>query len=630
MAKVRDITVKLVLDPSGAITGIKTADGAVAGFESHVEDAGKKVTLFGGTMNKVFAIGVTAAAAAATAAMVRFGRDGIRFLSDSVRLAGIQDIAEKKLEQALANLGEEALAQAPSLKQLASDLQRVSNFGDESIITAQAMLLSFREAAGPEGVKKLSQPLLDLAAGMAKTSGETIDLNTAASTLGRALTQGAGALTRYGISLTDVQKAQFDTATEMEKVNLLVEILGDNFGGLAAAMVDPARQAENAWGDLKEKLGRELLPTWRELQQEFIYFAQSDDVAELARQLGAHIAEGLQKISRWVQTNQGLILSFFEDAGTSVGLFAEGLVRVYRGMLFIRAGMTANAQYWADWLNSGSSAALSLEDAMKQLSDTQDEFWNKPKPTPAGGGTGGGTGLTDDDIAKLERQKTITQAIWEDVIRSAEAMRLESVHLGQDLMNQDDLELGIHQFDLLEDEILEVGEAFDIAGDRLKESFGTAALSMVSAFGEGIGTALMSNVPIIEAVSDAMRGAVADILDSIAAQWAGIAVASVLVNPIKAARFAVGAGLMKAAASKIRRGGSGSSSASVGSYASSYSGSSVRNAISATGTTARSDRGPVQSEVSGFLEADVQFALSGEDLLASIDRTQTRLDYVRG
>ena len=165
---------------------------------------------------------------------------GIRLLSESVKLAGIQQIADRKLEQALRNTGDASTESAERLKRLARELQSVSNFGDEAIITAQAMLLSFKEVGGAQGAELLTSRLADMAAGVAKATGETSDLNQMALLLGRALTTGSGALTRVGVSLSDAEKAAFDAAQGLERVAILGNIIDSNFKGLAEAKIGRA------------------------------------------------------------------------------------------------------------------------------------------------------------------------------------------------------------------------------------------------------------------------------------------------------------------------------------------------------------------------------------------------------
>ena len=186
----KKVEVILEFDSKGAVTKIRDAEGRFMAMSKGADKAAVSA--------KRLSIGLGQIALAAVS-LVSI-REGFQLVSEAVELAGVQQIAERKLEQALINTGDASEESANQLKKLASEVQNVSNFGDEAIITAQAMLLSFREVGGAQGAAMLTPVLADLAAGMANVSGETVDLNQAAAAIGKVFTGGAGALTRYGIS----------------------------------------------------------------------------------------------------------------------------------------------------------------------------------------------------------------------------------------------------------------------------------------------------------------------------------------------------------------------------------------------------------------------------------------------
>lgn len=283
------VVVDLVIDSTGAVRGVRTADGEVRKFE---RTAGRTAGRLQQGWKRL--VGTFAGVTAGIMAM----RRGFRLLSESVRLAGIQQIAERKLEQALRNTGDASAESANQLKDLAKEIQRVSNFGDEAVITAQALLLSFKEVGGAQGAELLTHNLADTAAGLAKVTGEAVDLNTVAQAVGRALTQGAGALSRYGVSMTEAEKASFNAAEGIDKVIQLSEILDNNFKGLAEATVDPFKQMENAIGDAKEALGTELRAELEKMARGFTSFLQSDGFLEWIKSVGRETANVIRFFGR--------------------------------------------------------------------------------------------------------------------------------------------------------------------------------------------------------------------------------------------------------------------------------------------------------------------------------------------
>lgn len=286
------------LNSRGAIDGASKTRRATRQIGEDADKAKKKFGGLSGAIGK-FVAGL----AIAQTAMAALGA-GFRLLSESVKLAGIQQIAERRLEQALRNLGPAALeasgglAEAKrELQELAAETQTRSNFGDELIMQAQSVLLSFREVSGPQGVKLLTQGLVDLAAYAEKAGKPIDDLNQVAMLMGRALTQGAGALTRVGVSLSEQQKAAFSAAEGLDRVRLLQEIIADNAGGLAEATVDPFRQMENAIGDVKEALGTELRGALEDLAAQVTAIAQDEGFLAMVRAIGTGVADTTRTVT---------------------------------------------------------------------------------------------------------------------------------------------------------------------------------------------------------------------------------------------------------------------------------------------------------------------------------------------
>lgn len=166
----------------------------------------------------------------------------------------------------------EIVRQTQALREQAHALQQVTTFGDERIISAQAMLSTF--ALEADAIAKVTPRLLDMAAASEKATGSQVDLEQIAIAIGKSLTIGVGSLTRYGVVISDNAKKQFELASESEKLNIILGELDKNFRGVAEAVgeTDAAEldKLANAFGDLKEKGGGVALgiinPMARELR----------------------------------------------------------------------------------------------------------------------------------------------------------------------------------------------------------------------------------------------------------------------------------------------------------------------------------------------------------------------------
>jgi len=194
------------------------------------------------------------------------------FIKESIQLFTVQEKAEARLLSSIKNLKDLGEGYSDNevgiqslnweLKEYAKHLQTVTTVGDEETISAMAMLGSFQLTG--EEIMKLTPALLDMKAATEKTTGAQADMNDLANAMGKALSTGAGALSRYGVVLSDAQKIQFDAAEGMERVALLAEIMGDNFGGAAEEIRNTTAgaltAAANDWGDFKETVGALLAP----------------------------------------------------------------------------------------------------------------------------------------------------------------------------------------------------------------------------------------------------------------------------------------------------------------------------------------------------------------------------------
>lgn len=174
-----------------------------------------------------------------------------------------QEQAERKLETALTSTSYAAGVSAEELKNLASELQSVSTFGDEAIIEAQALLLTFTKV-GKDVFPQATESILNMSAALGT------DLKSSTVMLGKALNDpiaGVTALTRAGVQLTETQKEQIKTQTELGNVanaqKIILKELEVQFGGQARATAEGTGrfiQLSNTLGDVAETIGKHLVP----------------------------------------------------------------------------------------------------------------------------------------------------------------------------------------------------------------------------------------------------------------------------------------------------------------------------------------------------------------------------------
>lgn len=185
-------------------------------------------------------------------------REALQFAKESVELAQIQAKAEAQLATAIQSTGGAAGLSSRELKDLASSLQSVTNFGDEATIQAEALLLTFKEIGSdvfPDAIKAILDTATAMDQGLQPTTIQ----------IGKALNEpieGLSALRRVGIQFTDAQedliRSFVEAGDKASAQRIILQELNSQFGGSAEA----AREADggvvalgNSFGDFQEQVG---------------------------------------------------------------------------------------------------------------------------------------------------------------------------------------------------------------------------------------------------------------------------------------------------------------------------------------------------------------------------------------
>ena len=167
--------------------------------------------------------------------------------------------AETRLRASLRNVASASEDGADKLMQLASALQQTTTFGDEQIISGQAMLATFQ--LNEDAIAALTPRMLDMAAAMG-TGGE--GLTTIALQLGKAFTGQIGALSRSGVLIDKLGLSIAKSQGPASEFAFLIEQLDKNFEGLAEELgqttIGRIDQLKNKISDINEELGKTALP----------------------------------------------------------------------------------------------------------------------------------------------------------------------------------------------------------------------------------------------------------------------------------------------------------------------------------------------------------------------------------
>lgn len=225
---------------------------------------------------KQFALGALAVAGVSKAYKVL--KD---FVKDAIEKAKVQELAEKNLEASLSSTGRSAKKLVPIFKDYAKALQSQTRFGDEAIISAQSLLIQLTDL-NDDGIKAATRGSI----GLATVFGQ--DLQAATTLVAKALAGNFGALSRYGIMVTDVTGLEAKRAATLEQLEKLYQRAvaeTDTFAG----QLD---QLKNVWGDLKEEVGNNIIESETflgvisDLKDKIVELSQPENIEKVGKDIG--------------------------------------------------------------------------------------------------------------------------------------------------------------------------------------------------------------------------------------------------------------------------------------------------------------------------------------------------------
>lgn len=196
----------------------------------------------------------------ATAAV---GGLAVAFGVSAVKSAQESENAIAQLEAVLKSTKGAAGLTSREVQDLATSLQKMTTFGDEAILSASNLLLTFTNIKGPI-FKEATATVLD----MSQALGQ--DLKSSATQLGKALNDpilGVSALRKVGVAFTEDQQKVIESLVKsgktMEAQKMILQELSVEFGGSAAAaagtFAGKIAQLTNMFDDFKERVGGTII-----------------------------------------------------------------------------------------------------------------------------------------------------------------------------------------------------------------------------------------------------------------------------------------------------------------------------------------------------------------------------------
>ena len=234
-----EVKIDTKLDNSGLDKGLKEMKNKLDGAGKTIDAGAKKGKGFADNL-KGISTGAVAAAGAVAGVSVAVKKT-VDALNDCEKAYKVQRNAEIALQQAAKNnpyLNDESVY---NLRNFASELQSMSNIGDEQSLQVMAQLAAMGRT------EEQIQAIMKAAADMSAVTGNSIQ--NIAVQLNKTYSGLAGELGEANSAIRALSKEELEAGKA-------IEIIAQQYNGQAAAMADNTVQLANAWGDFKENIGR--------------------------------------------------------------------------------------------------------------------------------------------------------------------------------------------------------------------------------------------------------------------------------------------------------------------------------------------------------------------------------------
>ena len=235
-----NISAEITANTKGFESGVKKAQTASKNLGKSISNVVKgfgKGGLTGALTSAGLALGGIGLAVGTAVKAIK----GItKALGECAEAYKVQLQAERALDTAISNSPYVSGTASKALKDFASEMQKVTNLGDEEIIPQMTQLIATGRTEAE--VMKIIATASDMSASGA------MSFDQAVTQLNATLNGNIGRLGQQNAELKALTKEELESGKA-------VEILGEKYKGLAQATVDTKKQLQNAIGDLKETFG---------------------------------------------------------------------------------------------------------------------------------------------------------------------------------------------------------------------------------------------------------------------------------------------------------------------------------------------------------------------------------------
>lgn len=184
-------------------------------------------------------------------------------ISECSSLYNFQIAQETKLESVMRSRMKATDETIQSIKNFASEQQKIGVIGDEVQLAGAQELATYLDNA--ENLKTLLPMLNNLAIQASADGNVSSQLETSLATMvGKVMEGNLSGMSRRGWKFTEAEQAAFKQMNETQRANFLANYAKDAIGNQNEDFAKTAQgqmiQVQNQIGDLKEEVGRAILP----------------------------------------------------------------------------------------------------------------------------------------------------------------------------------------------------------------------------------------------------------------------------------------------------------------------------------------------------------------------------------
>lgn len=280
-----EVKIDTKLDTSGVDKGLKDMKNKLDEAGKTIDTGAKKGKGFADSLKGISTKAVASAGAVAGVAVAV--KKTVDALNDCEAAYKVQRNAEIALQQAAKNnpyLNDESVY---NLRNFASELQSMSNIGDEQSLQVMAQLAAMGRT------EEQIQAIMKAAADMSAVTGNSIQ--NIAVQLNKTYSGLAGELGEANSAIRGLSKEELEAGKA-------IDIIAQQYNGQAAAMADNTVQLSNSWGDFKENIGRGWSKVTAPVKQFFLDVlndineatTKTNDLSDAAKNRGSSLSTAAQ------------------------------------------------------------------------------------------------------------------------------------------------------------------------------------------------------------------------------------------------------------------------------------------------------------------------------------------------